>query len=349
MPRMRVHFTSSHMGALLFLGVTPWLGFEYLCSAPRVGSALRLTLPEGTTFAAIGGTLAGAGVIRSPAIFEWMARSRGARPDSSVKPGEYVFRPNENVRTVVNRLVTGDTLTYRVVVEPPATIRSAAAAIAAQGLASEVEFTAAASRPPRSFRIPTEATHRNLEGYLPAGEYIFRKPISPTAMVQAMVDVWFADVFSPRRSELTNGRRSLDELVIIASIVEAAADDPRDRPYVASVIENRLEREVPLETPDVVLSLLRGMPMGDPRSRGALWLGMKHIGLPQAPVLTPNGTSLDAVLHPASTEYLSFQKRGTRLWFSKKVQRETLPLIREAEFEWERPAHSGRRVTAEPE
>ena len=98
----------------------------------------------------------------------------------------------------------------------------------------------------------------------------------------------------------------------MASIVEKETGVPGERPEVASVYYNRLERRMALGAdPTVVYAAqLAG------RYRGTIYQSdlqfdspyntYRNAGLPPGPIANPGKASLEAALHPARTDYLYF-------------------------------------------
>ena len=102
------------------------------------------------------------------------------------------------------------------------------------------------------------------------------------------------------------------ETVTMASLVEKETGVDEERPLVAGVFYNRLQKGMPLETdPAVIYAALR-----EDRYRGTIYASdlastspyntYKHDGLPPGPICNPGEAALKAALHPAQTDYLYF-------------------------------------------
>lgn len=112
--------------------------------------------------------------------------------------------------------------------------------------------------------------------------------------------------------------RTPEEALILASIVEKETGQAEERPQVASVFVNRLERGMRLQTdPTVIYGITRG--------EGALGRGLRRSeldratpyntyvidGLPPTPIANPGRLSIEAALNPDTTDYLFFVADGT--------------------------------------
>jgi len=109
---------------------------------------------------------------------------------------------------------------------------------------------------------------------------------------------------------------TIRQLVTLASIVEKETGNPAERPLVASVYENRLRIGMPLQCdPTVIYALeLAGRYNGNLRrddlAIDSPYNTYKYPGLPPGPIASPGRASLDAVVHPADSDYLYFVSRN---------------------------------------
>ena len=102
----------------------------------------------------------------------------------------------------------------------------------------------------------------------------------------------------------------------LASVVEKETGQPEERPRIAAVFQNRLDRRMPLQTdPTVIYALRQGRPLGrqhpqeGPRHRFAL----QHLPSARAAARAhrlPGREAILAALHPADTKDLYFVSRN---------------------------------------
>jgi UPF0755 protein len=113
--------------------------------------------------------------------------------------------------------------------------------------------------------------------------------------------------------------RPVHDVVTLASLVERETALSEERPLVASVLTNRLAKQMPLMTDPAVIYGLevegkwRGSiyesDLSDPK-RDTPYNTYRHDGLPPGPIANPGMASLRAALYPAATDYLYFVAAG---------------------------------------
>ncbi len=104
------------------------------------------------------------------------------------------------------------------------------------------------------------------------------------------------------------------EALILASIVEKETGAAAERPLVASVFYNRLRRGMRLQTDPTVIYGMGERFDGNIRRRDLStdtpWNTYTRDGLPPTPIAMPGAASLEAVAHPAQSDFLYFVGKG---------------------------------------
>ena len=111
---------------------------------------------------------------------------------------------------------------------------------------------------------------------------------------------------------------TMEEAVILASIIEKETGVPEERGQVASVFVNRLRRGMRLQTdPTVIYGITngqgvlgRGLRQSELRARNEYNTYVID-GLPPTPIANPGIASLEAAMNPDSTPYVFFVADGT--------------------------------------
>lgn len=299
---MRIFFT---LVLLAILAVAGWL--TYLLVAPTAPSGQQFVLlHSGYSTRRIASELRSAGVIRSTdAFIFWHYLHRGR----SLKAGEYLFEKDANIIDIHRRLVRGDIYVHTVVIPEGYNIFDIAQAIQQAGLGSSQDFLNVATTDTQLIAdLAPDA--KTLEGFLFPNTYEFTRTQTMQEMAAAMVRQF-------RQVAHTIGLNSnLEQTVTLASIIEKETAAPEERSTVASVYYNRMQDRIPLQAdPSVIYAeLLTGNYSGalhhaDMAFKSA-YNTYTHAGLPPGPIANPGRTSLEAAMHPASTDYLYFVSNG---------------------------------------
>ena len=248
--------------------------------------------------------------------------------DPSLKAGEYAFDEPMAATAVLDKLIRGDVVTHPVTLVEGLDLFETAAHLASVGFGDEAEFLRLVESPELIADLDPEAT--NLEGYLFPDTYAFARGTSEAEIIATLVATFrqrLATVDLPGEAEPSgengngNERRpgldlSLRELVTLASIVEKETSLDEERPMVAGVYANRLDRGIGLfADPTVIYGLkLQGTWDGNLRRRDlegdSPYNTYRVAGLPPGPICSPGLASLQAAAAPADVPYFYFVSRN---------------------------------------
>jgi UPF0755 protein len=226
----------------------------------------------------------------------------------SLKAGEYKFDQPASGREVLNRLIKGDIYVHEVVIPEGFTMYDIANAIQESGLGTRAEFLKIAADPTPISDLDPEA--QSLEGYLFPDTYKFTRTQSLRDMTLEMTGRFRHQA---KQIGLTG---DFHRVVTMASIVEKETAAPEERPIVASVYYNRLAAHMPLGAdPSVIYAALRadrytGTIHQSDLAFDSPYNTYRYTGLPPGPISNPGRSSLEAAMHPATTQYLYFVSDG---------------------------------------
>lgn len=160
----------------------------------------------------------------------------------------------------------------------------------------------------------------NLEGYLFPATYSYPVDTKPAAVIAGMAKR-FRQEWTPERAARARAlHMSPRQIVIVASLIETEAKLKDERPLIASVIYNRLNKGIALgiDSTIVYASKLAGKWRNDGRvylsdvNRRSPYNTRIFVGLPPGPVGAPGESSIDAALNPAQTDYLYYVREPSR-------------------------------------
>lgn len=297
---MRILFT---LVVVLVLTFAIWFAWAALLPLQPAQPTFVLLRPGWTT-RHIARDLQQQGVIRSSAAFLMVQYVKGLH---TLKAGEYKFDQPADALEVWSRLVRGDVYARTVVVPEGFNIYDIAAAVQQAGLGSADDFLTAARSDLFLLRnIDPDA--KSLEGYLFPDTYQFTRIDSAHDIAAAMVHRFRQEA---QKIGLL-GNADMHRIVTMASIVEKETADPKERPLVAGVYYNRLEKNMALAAdPSVIYAALlagryRGTIYASDLQFASPYNTYKFPGLPPGPIANPGVASLQAAMHPAHSSFLYF-------------------------------------------
>ena len=269
-----------------------------------------LVVAPGAGVLDIGRRLHELGLVRHPEVFRVYVLSRGET--GRLRAGEYALEGSMSLEQIVDKLVRGDVVRHTVTFPEGTNLEDMARLAGAKGIPVEA-FLAAARNPEPIKDLDPDA--KDLEGYLFPDTYDIPRGPEPAAQLVARMVRRFRTVMAPELARLPSGR-TLRQVVTLASIVETETARPEERPRVAAVFLNRLQRRMPLQTDPTVIYALRKAGTYDGNIRkGDLdvdspYNTYRFPGLPPGPIASPGRASLQGALHPAESRELYFVSRN---------------------------------------
>jgi len=165
-----------------------------------------------------------------------------------------------------------------------------------------------------------DADAKDVEGYLFPATYSYPPDTKAAAVISTMVKR-FRQEWTPERADRARALgMTARQIVIIASLIETEAKLKEERPKIASVIYNRLHKNVALGIDSTIIyaSKLAGKWRDDGKvylsdvNRRSPYNTRIFSGLPPGPVGNPGESSIDAALNPAQTDYLYYVRDPAR-------------------------------------
>lgn len=283
----------------------------YINSVPSVPENTVVDIPKGEGLRKISSTLEGRGVIADSRLFILYVMSKGWQ--QKLRAGEYEFKKGSTMARVASKIADGDVILHKVTIPEGLTVRETAELLDQSGVLNGEEFmdvlrdnkdllTKLPGRPITGF-----------EGYMFPDTYTYTKGVTPEEFAVMMVDRFNAVYGS--LEEIREGVNLTDnEIVTLASIIEAETGSASERPLVSAVFHNRLRIGMRLESdPTVIYGM--GDDFDGNLTKRDLHTETKYNtylngGLPPGPIANPGKDSIVAALRPASVNYLYFVSRG---------------------------------------
>ena len=247
--------------------------------------------------------------------------------DPKMQAGEYRFHGPLTTEQVLRMLVEGDIVTRSVTIIEGLTVEEIADQLARAKFGRREVFLDLMRSPRLIADFDPDAP--DLEGYLFPETYSFASATREREIVETLVRTFRQRFDREVRPSMERGSpgRTVRQVVTLASIVEKEAQAGSERPLIAAVYRNRLDKRIGLAAdPTVIYALKRlGRWNGNIRREDlrmeSPYNTYRYAGLPPGPICSPGLASLAAAAQPADVPYLYFVSRnnGTHV-FAETLQ-----------------------------
>lgn len=275
-------------------------------AAPGIKSATTpFVITRGSSAQTVGNNLHKEGLIRSPFAFKLYIQAKGLT--KKIPIGQFEIPANSTLPQVVAVLLKGPTQLW---VTIPEGLRREEIAVK---ISESLELSGSAKD---TFRNDFLALTTNLEGHLFPETYLFPRTVTAQRVVDRLTAT-FDQKFGKEFPE--NGVRGLNiqQVTILASLLERETRTNEERPVVAGILFNRLEADWPLQldaSAQYALANVRCRNTKDctwwprPLTLDDLKIDSpyntyQNTGLPPAPIANPGLSSLKAVVNAQETPY----------------------------------------------
>lgn len=277
-----------------------------------------IEIPDGSTAADIAELLQKEGIIENAKLFRLYSRFRGA--DGGYIAGVHTLSPNMDYKTVIEVLHKENEIpreTVDVVFPEGITLIEAAKRLEDKNVCKAEEFVKVFNSSKFGFDFEEkvkigELKFYKMEGYFFPDTYKFYVEEDPKVVAKKIYKNFEARVTPDLYGRMNDLGMELEEVLTLASVVQAEAANTRDMKNVASVFYNRLNNpdEYPLLQSDPTTNYVEDviMPNIDVKSEKMFeaYDTYRGAGLPPGPICNPGLDAINAVLYPAETDYYYF-------------------------------------------
>lgn len=266
----------------------------------------EVRIQPGMGASSIAGLLESNNVVSDGQLFHllcWLKKS-----GHKLRAGEYAFSSFSTPEQILDQITTGRAIIHRVTLPEGSSVYDVARIMEQSGLVSGKDILQLSSdrevvRNLLGIEVPS------LEGYLFPETYHFQKMQSDKDMLKRMVQEFRRHFPDPWQQRAVEMGLSIQEVVIMASLVEKEAAVDAERPVIAAVFFNRLKVGMPLQSDPTAVYDLPGFsgPITTTHlKRQSPYNTYVNKGLPVGPICNPGAKSLKAVLYPDKVPYLYF-------------------------------------------
>lgn len=286
---------------------------------------VTVEIPSGAGSAVVADTLHDAGVIKYPILFRLQSKKNNY--DGQYQPGSITVTDGMSYSDILNEIVKTNRDSETVSIPEGYEARQIAQTLQEAGIISADEFMAALDPSLYNYKflegIPSDRPVK-LEGYLFPATYSIPHGYTAVQIVDMMLgefDKIFTDDMYQRAKDVNI---TVDEAVIMASIIERETNSDTERAKVAGVFYNRINSGMNLQSCATVQYILGErkpvLSIADTQIDSP-YNTYKYPGLPVGPIANPGEACIRAALYPEKTDafYFCLSQNGEHI-FSKTYE-----------------------------
>ncbi len=248
------------------------------------------------------------GLIRNGTCFEYYVWYKGW--NAQLKAGQYFLSAALTIPQIAEKIVKGEALSQDIKITIPEgfTLKQIDARLAQAGLIEAGQLI--------------EQSH--LEGYLFPDTYRFDKDNTLDEIVDKMRANFDYKLDQNLRDAIEEQGKTIEEIVIMASLLEKEVSSEADRQIVSGIFWRRLANNYPLESCATIAYIL-----GVDKWRYSIadtkvdspYNTYQNIGLPPGPICNPGLSAIRAAINPQPNDYNFFlSKPDGETVFSKTLE-----------------------------
>ena len=269
---------------------------------PENTENLYVDIPSGLSTKEVSQILEDNDLIRNSLVFTSYA-GRHSYGGAEIQAATYELNQSMGVPEIFTKLVNGDSYVGQitnVTIPEGKNINEQAQIVQDAGICTIDDFIAEA-----------KIADRTLEGYLFPDTYnvVGTGPAGAQNLIDNQL-TRLTEVYTPEMiQETQDSGRTVDDVIILASVVELETKLPEDRPDAASVFLNRIAQNMPLQS-DITIDYINGTRTDvlttDQTQVQSPYNTYLNLGLPYGPICSPGIASIEACVNPNDTNYLYF-------------------------------------------
>lgn len=280
--------------------------------------SIVVEIPMNSSTSDIADILCNEGIIENTYLFRFFSRVKGS--DGTFVAGPHTLSPKMTFGDIVDELQTGavdERESVNIVFPEGITLYDAAQKLEEKGVCSASEFIRAFNTADFGFDFEEKVKVSSMkfykmEGYLFPDTYTFYLDEDARVVAKKFCRNFEAKVTPDYYGRMEDLGMELEEVLTLASMVQAEAQSVYDMKRVASVFLNRLNNpdEYPLLQSDPTKKYVNEVIMANIEVKSQAMFKAYNTyegaGLPPGPICNPGLDAINAVLYPADTDYYYF-------------------------------------------
>lgn len=259
----------------------------------KQGTEQMFIIEKGDGLDKIADNLKENGLIRSKIWFTSYIFYKGLA--ARLQAGEYYLGPNLSIIQLANKIFQGDVIPGEIKITIPEgfNLKKIDARLAEAGLIGPGEL----------------AQQTQLEGYLFPDTYQFSKEMKLDEIIEIMKENFNQKLDDDLRNEIEKQEKTIEQIIIMASLIEKEVAVYEDRRVVSGIFWNRLTDSYPLQSCATIAYALgkdKWIYSVEDTKIDSPYNTYQNTGLPPGPICNPGLLSIKAAVYPEETDYNFF-------------------------------------------
>jgi len=300
------------IAALTIFIAAALIGYRTLFSEIRLLSAdsapVKIEVIAGSSLSRVAMELSKAGYLSSPTLFKLWARLQGA--ENRIQTGEYELSAGITPAQLLDKIVRGDSVQYRITLVEGWTFQQALEALwNAENIRSSLNNSS-----PTEIAQRMNLDYENPEGLLYPDTYFYTKgtlDIELLLRANERLDTVLSQAWESRLGALPYANSY--EALTMASIIEKESASNSERALIAGVFVARLDLGMRLQSDPTTIYGMGDRYVGNIRRADLLeqtpYNTYRIDGMPPTPIALSGKESIVAALNPSASDYLYFVAR----------------------------------------
>jgi len=292
---------------MVSVGIFGW-HFYKIIFYPLSGQDSRtiIHIPTGSEFDDVVNILWESEIIKDTNTFKWLAEKKNY--PEHIKAGRYLIRSHMSKNAVINLLRSGKQTPVNVIFNTLFTKEELASVVSKQLEADSVSILNILNDTETLKQLNTNP--ENVFSILIPNTYEFYWNSSAKDFMDRMFREYNRFWNESRKRKASEINLSVQQITTLASIVELESSKKDEKPVIAGVYINRLQKRMLLQA-DPTLKYAIGdfsikRLLKEDKDIDSPYNTYKYVGLPPGPICLPSVTSIDAVLNYEDHKYLFF-------------------------------------------
>ena len=286
---------SSLFFILLILPITACYFIKYQINTPLSNQNIEqiFIVEKGDGLKLISANLEKDGIIRNSTWFTAYVFYKGLA--GNLQAGEYSLNPSLNIIQITNKISKGNVIPreVKIIIPEGFTLKQIDARLAEAGL----------------IEIGELSIQSHLEGYLFPDTYEFDKKMNLDEIINIMQENFNQKLDDSLRNEIERQKKTIEEIIIMASIIEREVPLYEDSRIVSGVFWNRLRDNYPLQSCATIAYALgkdKWIYSVEDTKIDSPYNTYENVGLPPGPICNPGILAIKAAIYPEYTDYYFF-------------------------------------------